>query len=113
VTTNVDCRLEEDHRNRNDRHHAHLLIGAAFLLADLSSSTTIANAQSSVALPAVTVESPTQKRKPARAAGASARPTQATAAGPRNRNTTPALATGENCQIGRTGIVTFDTTAQR
>ncbi len=90
MTTHVDCRLVEDHRNRTDRNQAHLLIGAAFLLADLSSSATTANAQSSVALPAVTVESPTQKRKPAGPAGASAPRTQATASRQRNRNATPA-----------------------
>ena len=48
MTTNADCRLVEDHRNRTDKRHAHLLIGAAFLLADLFSSATMANAQSSV-----------------------------------------------------------------
>jgi iron complex outermembrane receptor protein len=93
VTTNADCRLVEDHRNRVDKGHAHLLIGAAFLLADLSSSATTANAQSSVALPPVTVESPTQKRKPARPAGTSAQRTQAAAARQRNRNVTPAQPT--------------------
>jgi iron complex outermembrane receptor protein len=70
-----------------------LLIGAAFLLVDLASSATTANAQSSVALPAVTVESPTQKRKPASPAGASAQRAQATAARQRNRNATPAQPT--------------------
>jgi iron complex outermembrane receptor protein len=93
VTTNADCRLVEDHRNRVDKGHAHLLIGAAFLLADLSSSATMANAQSSVALPPVTVESPTQKRKPARPAGTSAQRTQAAAARQRNQNVTPAQPT--------------------
>jgi iron complex outermembrane receptor protein len=93
VTTNADCRLVEDHRNRVDKGHAHLLIGAAFLLADLSSSATTANAQSSVALPPVTVESPTQKRKPARPAGTSAQRTQAAAARQRNQNVTPAQPT--------------------
>ena len=93
MKTHVDCGLVEDHRNRTDRNQAHLLIGAAFLLADLSSSTTIANAQSSVALPAVTVESPTKKRKPASPASASAPRTQATASRQRNRNATPAQPT--------------------
>jgi iron complex outermembrane recepter protein len=93
VTPNADCRLSEDHRNRTNKSHAHLLIGAAFLLADLSFSTTMANAQSSVALPAVTVEPPTQRRKPARPAGASAQRTQAAAARQRNQNAAPAQPT--------------------
>ena len=50
----------------------------------------MANAQSGVALPAVTVESPTQRRKLARPAGASAQRTQAAAARQRNQNATPA-----------------------
>jgi iron complex outermembrane receptor protein len=49
----------------------------------------MANAQSSVALPAVTVESPTQRRKLARPAGASAQRIQAAAARQRNQNATP------------------------
>jgi iron complex outermembrane receptor protein len=93
VTTNADCRLVKDHRNRINKSHTHLLIGAAILIADLSSSTSIANAQSSVALPAVTVESPTQRQKFARPAGPSARRTQAAAARQRNQNATPAQPT--------------------
>jgi iron complex outermembrane receptor protein len=94
VTTKADCRLVGDHRNRADKSHAHLLIGAAFLLADLCASATTANAQPSLALPAVTVEAPAQKRKPARAAGTSARRTQAAAAArERNRNAAPAQPT--------------------
>jgi iron complex outermembrane receptor protein len=92
VTTSADCRLVEDHRNRIDKRHAHLLIGAAFLLVDLS-STTMANAQSSVALPAVTVEAPTQRQKFARPAGPSAQRTQAAAARQRNQNMAPAQPT--------------------
>ena len=53
----------------------------------------MANAQSSVALPAVTVESPTQKRKPAGAPAASAPRAQAAAARQRNRNAAPAQPT--------------------
>ena len=53
----------------------------------------MANAQSGVALPAVTVESPTQRRKLARPAGTSAQRTQAAAARQRNRNATPAQPT--------------------
>jgi iron complex outermembrane receptor protein len=93
VTTSADCRLVEDHRNRTDKRHAQLFIGAAFLLVDLFSSTTMANAQSSVALPAVTVESPTQRQKLARPAGPSAQRSQAAAARQRNRNATPAQPT--------------------
>jgi iron complex outermembrane receptor protein len=62
-----------DHRERAGKSRAHVLIGAAFLIADFSFCSTIASAQSSVALLAVTVESPTQKQKPARAAPTSAR----------------------------------------
>ncbi|MBR1148009.1 TonB-dependent siderophore receptor [Bradyrhizobium sp. AUGA SZCCT0431] len=80
----------EDYRNRTEKNSAHLLIGAAFLLVDFCSATTIASAQSSVPLPPVTVESPTQRSKPARAAGTSARRTQAAAARQRNRNAAPA-----------------------
>ncbi|HVQ72197.1 MAG TPA: TonB-dependent siderophore receptor [Bradyrhizobium sp.] len=53
----------------------------------------MANAQSGVALPAVTVESPTQRQKLARPAGPSAQRTQAAAARQRNRNATPAQPT--------------------
>ncbi|MBR1236879.1 TonB-dependent siderophore receptor [Bradyrhizobium sp. AUGA SZCCT0182] len=80
----------QDHRNRTEKSCAHLLIGAAFLLVDFSASTTVASAQSSVPLPPVTVESPTQRAKPARAAGTSSRRTQAAAARQRNRNAAPA-----------------------
>ncbi|WP_312017505.1 TonB-dependent siderophore receptor [Bradyrhizobium sp. AUGA SZCCT0431] len=90
MTVNADCRLVEDYRNRTEKNSAHLLIGAAFLLVDFCSATTIASAQSSVPLPPVTVESPTQRSKPARAAGTSARRTQAAAARQRNRNAAPA-----------------------
>nr|WP_249147762.1 TonB-dependent siderophore receptor [Bradyrhizobium sp. AUGA SZCCT0177] len=60
------------------------------MLADFSASTTVASAQSSVPLPPVTVESPTQRSKPARATGTSARRTHAAAARQRNRNAAPA-----------------------
>jgi iron complex outermembrane receptor protein len=53
----------------------------------------MANAQSSVALPAVTVESPTQRRKLARPASPSAQRIQAAAARQRNQNATPAQPT--------------------
>jgi iron complex outermembrane recepter protein len=53
----------------------------------------MANAQSGVALPAVTVESPTPRRKLARPAGPSAQRTQAAAARQRNQNATPAQPT--------------------
>jgi len=92
VTVNADGRLVGDHRNSADKGRAHLLIGAAILLADFSSPVTPANAQSSVALPPVTVESPTQKRKPATAAARSAPQPQA-AARQRTRNAQPAQPT--------------------
>ncbi|WP_168193317.1 TonB-dependent siderophore receptor [Bradyrhizobium sp. NAS96.2] len=73
-----------------DKGRTHLLIGAAFLLADVSSAVTPANAQSSVPLPPVTVEQPTQKRKPAANSARSAQRTQAAAtARQRSRNTQP------------------------
>ncbi|WP_312012302.1 TonB-dependent siderophore receptor [Bradyrhizobium sp. AUGA SZCCT0182] len=90
MSVSADCRLVQDHRNRTEKSCAHLLIGAAFLLVDFSASTTVASAQSSVPLPPVTVESPTQRAKPARAAGTSSRRTQAAAARQRNRNAAPA-----------------------
>jgi len=93
VTTSADCRLVKDHRYRINKRHAHLFIGAAILLVDPSFSTTMANAQSSAVLPAVTVESPTQRRKPARPAGPSVQRTKAAAARQRNRNATPAQPT--------------------
>src|SRR2546423_6163159 len=61
------------------------LIGAVVLLAALPSATTIVSAQSSATLPPVTVDAPTQKRKPARTAGTSAQRVQAAAARQRNR----------------------------
>nr|WP_249167197.1 TonB-dependent siderophore receptor [Bradyrhizobium sp. JYMT SZCCT0428] len=63
------------------------------MLADFSAATTVASAQSSVPLPPVTVESPTQRAKPARATGPSARRPQAAAARQRNRNPAPAVPT--------------------
>ncbi|WP_044536971.1 TonB-dependent siderophore receptor [Bradyrhizobium sp. LTSP885] len=72
----------------------HLLIGAAFLLTDLSCAVVPASAQSSVALPPVTVESPTEKRQPANAEARPAQRTQAAAAArQRNRNAQPAQPT--------------------
>ncbi|OYU61191.1 MAG: TonB-dependent siderophore receptor [Bradyrhizobium sp. PARBB1] len=87
---NADGRVVGDRRNAADRSRTHLLIGAAFLLADAASSVTPANAQSSVALPPVTVEQPTQKRKPAANSARSAQPAQTTAAArQRSRNAQP------------------------
>ncbi|MBR1156601.1 TonB-dependent siderophore receptor [Bradyrhizobium sp. JYMT SZCCT0428] len=83
----------QGHRSRTETRYAHLLVGAAFLLADFSAATTVASAQSSVPLPPVTVESPTQRAKPARATGPSARRPQAAAARQRNRNPAPAVPT--------------------
>lgn len=65
-------------------------MGAAVLLAECPSNTTTAQAQS--ALPAVTVEAPAQRPKPARASEQSSRRTQA-AARQRNRNAAPAAPT--------------------
>nr|WP_249168024.1 TonB-dependent siderophore receptor [Bradyrhizobium elkanii] len=66
------------------------MIGAVFLLADVASAATPANAQSSVPLPPVSVDQPTQKRKPAAAAAKPAQRTQAAAAArQRSRNAQP------------------------
>ncbi|ERF86460.1 MAG: TonB-dependent siderophore receptor [Bradyrhizobium sp. DFCI-1] len=90
MSVNADGRVVGDRRNAADRSRTHLLIGAAFLLADAASSVTPANAQSSVALPPVTVEQPTQKRKPAANSARSAQPAQTTAAArQRSRNAQP------------------------
>ncbi|MBR1201701.1 TonB-dependent siderophore receptor [Bradyrhizobium sp. AUGA SZCCT0124] len=87
---NADRRVVGDRRNAADKGRTHLLIGAAFLLADLSSAVTPASAQSSVPLPPVTVEQPTQKRKPAASSARSAQRTQsAAAARQRSRNAQP------------------------
>ncbi|MES5485446.1 TonB-dependent siderophore receptor [Bradyrhizobium sp. INPA03-11B] len=59
------------------------------MLADVSSAVAPASAQSSVPLPPVTVEQPTQKRKPAPSSAKPAQRTQA-AARPRSRNAQPA-----------------------
>ncbi|WP_338832363.1 TonB-dependent siderophore receptor [Bradyrhizobium sp. 27S5] len=84
---NADGRVVDDRRNAADKGRTHLLIGAAFLLTDISAVVTPANAQSSVPLPPVTVDQPTLKRKPAR----SAQRTQAAAAArQRMRNAQPA-----------------------
>jgi iron complex outermembrane receptor protein len=93
VTTNADCRRAEHNRERAGKSRAHVLIGAALLTAGFSSPSTIASAQSGVALPAVTVDSPTQKPKPARPMPGPARRTQAAAARQRNRDTAPAQPT--------------------
>ena len=86
----ADGRIVGDRRNAADKGRTHLLIGAAFLLADISSAVTPASAQSSVPLPPVTVEQPTQKRKPAASSARSAQRTQsAAAARQRGRNAPP------------------------
>ncbi|MHC2436300.1 TonB-dependent siderophore receptor [Bradyrhizobium sp. USDA 4451] len=89
---NADRRVAGDRRNAADKGRTHLLIGAAFLLADVSSAATPAGAQSSVPLPPVTVEQPTQKRKPAASSARSAQRTQA-AARQRARNAQPTAPT--------------------
>ncbi|WP_445491423.1 TonB-dependent siderophore receptor [Rhodopseudomonas sp. RCAM05734] len=65
---------------------APLLAGAAFLLGDLSSGAAVAQAQSGVALPAVTVDAPTQKKRPAQAAAAPVRSASRAAARRQTRN---------------------------
>ncbi|WLA52938.1 MULTISPECIES: TonB-dependent siderophore receptor [Bradyrhizobium] len=88
---NAGCRVVGYRRNAGDKGRTHLLIGAAFLLADVASAATPANAQSSVPLPPVSVDQPTQKRKPAAAAAKPAQRTQAAAtARQRGRNAQPA-----------------------
>ncbi|WP_038387416.1 MULTISPECIES: TonB-dependent siderophore receptor [Bradyrhizobium] len=88
---NAGGRVVGDRRNAADKGRPHLLIGAAFLLADVASAATPANAQSSVPLPPVSVDQPTQKRKPAAAAAKPAQRTQAAAtARQRSRNAQPA-----------------------
>jgi iron complex outermembrane recepter protein len=77
-------------RNPTGKSHTRFFIGAAFLLADYYVSMTVARAQSGVALPAVTVEAPTQKPKSARATGTAGRRMRVTAARQRNRNAAPA-----------------------
>jgi iron complex outermembrane recepter protein len=93
VKTKADRRSAGGDRNRTGKTHTRFLLGAAILLTEFSSSTTIASAQSSVPLPAVTVDSPTQKRKPARAAESSVQRAQVAAARQRNRNAAPAAPT--------------------
>ena len=82
MTATPDGRPVGPDRDPADKNRTHLLIGAAFLLADISCTVTSASAQSSVALPPVTVES-TQKRKPA---GPATRSAQRTAAAARQRS---------------------------
>nr|WP_171948075.1 TonB-dependent siderophore receptor [Bradyrhizobium erythrophlei] len=90
MPVNADGRVVGDRRTTADKGRTHLLIGAAFLLADISSAVTPASAQSSVPLPPVTVEQPTQKRKPAASSARSAQRTQsAAAARQRSRNAQP------------------------
>jgi iron complex outermembrane receptor protein len=90
---NADGRPVGNNRNPADKSRTHLLIGAAILFADISSVTT-ASAQSSVALPPVTVESPTKMRQSTSVVARSTQRTQAAAAArQRNRNAQPAQPT--------------------
>lgn len=89
MTTNADDRRSAP-RHSFDRRRGHLLIGAAFLLGDLAIETTIANAQSNTALPPVTVEAPTQTRKPVRIADTPARRVQAAPSRRRTAERAPA-----------------------
>lgn len=79
--------------NAFNRRRTRWLIGAAFLLGHVTAATSVATAQTSTALPPVTVDSPTQRAKPARAANTPARRTQAAAARRSNRNPAPAAPT--------------------
>jgi iron complex outermembrane receptor protein len=87
VRAHPDGQRVSSHRYRAGKRRAGLLIGAAVLLAECHSSTTTAQAQS--ALPPVTVEAPTPRSKPARAADQSSRRTQSAA---RRRDRSPAPA---------------------
>ncbi|MGY3573479.1 iron complex outermembrane receptor protein [Bradyrhizobium sp. USDA 4504] len=90
MPVNADGRVVGDRRNAADKGRTHLLIGAAFLLADVASVATQANARSSVPLPPVSVDQPTPKRKPAAAAKPAQRTLAAAAARQRSRNAQPA-----------------------
>ncbi|MGY2804269.1 iron complex outermembrane receptor protein [Bradyrhizobium sp. USDA 4506] len=90
MPVNADGRVVGDRRNAADKGRTHLLIGAAFLLADVASAATQANAQSSVPLPPVSVDQPTPKRKSAAAAKPAQRTLAAAAARQRSRNAQPA-----------------------
>jgi iron complex outermembrane receptor protein len=86
VTTDNHCNLNSNARSIFKLRRAYWLIGATFLLGDYVTGASIANAQTNTMLPPVTVESPTQARRPARAA--SATPSRARAVAAR-RNATP------------------------
>lgn len=92
----MDVRIESDRRRAGDRRqwagtsHAGVVIGAAVLLVDVFAAVTSASAQSSVPLPAVTVDAPAQRKKPAQGAQTSTR--RMAAAGTRQRNRTAAPA---------------------
>jgi iron complex outermembrane recepter protein len=93
--SHADCRFVGGPRERTGKYRAQFLIGASALLLDVQLSTTIANAQSSQALPPVTVEAPKEKRKPAATAASTAtrRARTAAAARPRNQNNAAAQPT--------------------
>ncbi|WFU41654.1 TonB-dependent siderophore receptor [Bradyrhizobium sp. CB82] len=86
VRAHADGQRVRGHRNPAGGSRARSLIGAAVLLADYSSATGTAGAQS--ALPPVTVEAPNTRPKQTSAAATSARRTQATAR-QRDRNPKP------------------------
>jgi iron complex outermembrane receptor protein len=86
VTTDNHCNLNSNARSIFKLRRAYWLIRATFLLGDYVTGASIANAQTNTTLPPVTVESPTQARRPARAA--SATPSRARAVAAR-RNATP------------------------
>jgi len=73
-------------RNILKAHSTYRLVGTALVLGDLLGTASLAHAQSSTPLPAVTVESPTQARRPARTAGTAQSRARTVAA---RRNTPP------------------------
>ncbi|KYH01886.1 TonB-dependent siderophore receptor [Bradyrhizobium sp. DOA1] len=89
MPAHLDGQPVDGRRTRAGKSRASLLIGAAVLLAEFSSNTTIARAQSS--LPPVSVEAPVQRPRPARASEQSPRRAQ-TAMRQRSRNSNPAPA---------------------
>lgn len=90
MTTNSNPGPSSGQRSTLTWRRTQWLIGAAFLFGDITAAT-FAHAQS--VLPPVTVDSPTARTKPARAAAAPARATRAAPARRAARNPTPAAPT--------------------
>lgn len=93
MTTNNSRGLNSAPGHAFNGRRTRWLIGAAFLLGDLTAATTIARAQSNTTLPPVTVDSPTPRQASARATGTPARRIQAATARRPNRNPAPAAPT--------------------